>query len=234
MRNRYISEIKARLERFALLLGLASLSTLLACQKSDLEGPEVGAQLPNLLHEARLRNAPVGAEAPRAGWVVYAFSPQSSSCVENSARVESLADSLTSDWAFLAVATEEEGLAPFLDRLRVTVPVVTQTPQEILAAYQLTGSPRTYILDRDWKLLAVLDGAYRGEVADRLASLLNVPIERSATGTSPPQDGSPPRQRFPPGVCLDNDQDPYSPGAKADVLGQLFQCASGGVWIPAA
>lgn len=221
---------RALVERISLsCLGLFwVLGVLGACRESDAKGPEIGSRLPSLVSEARLRNAPVGAPAPGNGWLVYFFSPGSSASKDNSARVEALARSLPAGWAFLAVATEEEGLAAFLDRLRVTVPVATQIPRESLAAYQVTAVPRTYVLDRDWKLVEVLDGAYDGEAVDRLQALLKVPVP------SPAQETAAPSPQFPPGVCLDGDQAPYSRGAKADVFGQVFQCGAGGLWIPAA
>lgn len=33
----------------------------------------MGSRLPSVLQEARMRNAPVGVDAPRGGWVVYAL-----------------------------------------------------------------------------------------------------------------------------------------------------------------
>ena len=176
-----------------------------------------------------MRNAPVGVQAPRTGWVVYVFSPQSPVSEENSGRAQAVAESLPSDWAFLAVAMEE-GLPAFLERVKMTAPVISQVPSETLAAYRVTTIPRTYILDRNWKLLEVLDGAFQGEVADRLASRLKVKITRSSdSGPTAQQD-----QNRPGSMCLDNEQRPYSRGSKADVLGLTFRCGPGGIWAPAA
>lgn len=209
-------------------LGFAcALGVLGACRENDAEGPRIGSRLPSLLAEARMHNAPVGAPAPREGWVVYFFSPKSPASEENSARVEALARSLPAGWGFLAVSTKDEGSVSFLDRLRVTVPVVTLVPPETLAAYQVATVPRTYLLDPGWKLHEVLDGVYRGEVADRLETRLGVTLVPSPAGTT----GATPS---PPGVCLDREQDPYSRGARADVFGEAFQCGSGSLWIPAS
>lgn len=202
-----------------------------ACQTSDSPGLEIGTQLPSLLREARLQNAPVDAEPPRKGWVIYFFSPRSSAAEENSARVEALADSLSPDWVLLAVPVEEEALSAFLDRLQVTVPILTQIPRTALGPFQVTADPRTYILDMEWKLVAVLDGVYRDEIAEQLVRHLNV-SKANLAGAKASAGTSPSNHQSRPGDCLDSNQDPYSPDAKAEVLGQLFRCASGGLWIP--
>lgn len=193
--------------------------------------PEVGSQLPNLLQGVRMRNAPVGAAAPGKGWVVYAFSPRSAASEADVGTVESLARSLPPDWGWLAMAVEDEGLPEFLERLHVTVPVLTQIPPETLAAYQVTPAPRTYVLDEEWKLLEAVEGPLKGEAAEKLADRFKVTVTPAAVPGSPdPAEKS--LQDLPPNLCLDKRQRPYSRGAQADVLGLQFRCGPGGLWIP--
>lgn len=197
--------------------------------------PQIGSPLPSLLAEARMRNAPVEVAPPQMGWVIYAFSPASTSSEKNIRSVEKLARALPPDWMLLAVATEPHGVQELIDRLHVTFPVLTQVAERALAGYHITGTPRTYVLDKDWKLLETLDGPYEGEVARKLAARFKVALSAVAAG---PDAGQGPSQGAGPAggahnLCLDRQQNVYSRGAKADVVGWKFQCGPGGVWVPA-
>lgn len=220
--------MKARISlAFLLALGLA-----LADRGAGGSGirPDPGTPLPNLLALAHLRNAPVGEPPPKEGWLVYVFSPRSPKSEKSQARVEELARSLPDSWVLLAVATESQELPAFLERLHVTVPVLTQIPAKALSPYRIVSTPRTYVLDKDWTLLEVLDGSLEGRVARKLA-------ERFPSSGSP----APARAQAPPGgkplpsnLCRDRQQYPYSRGANAEALGVKLRCGEGGYWVPGA
>lgn len=198
--------------------------------------PKIGARMPDLIQESRMRNAPVDVKAPRGGWVIYVFSPHSSSCGKNVGTVEQLARSLPPDWILLSVSMEAQGVPDFVARHGVTVPVLTQVPEKTLGQYRITGTPRTYILDKDWKLVEILEGAFQGKVARKLETRFKVKLPPPA-GAAPVQDRPDPAPQGsaagPAGLCLDRQQGKYSRGAKADVLGLTFRCGAGGVWVPA-
>src|ERR1700681_4652290 len=194
---------------------------------SAAERPEIGSPLPSLLVEARMRNAPVEAVPPQGGWIVYAFSPASPLSEKNCRSVEKLARSLPPDWLLLALATESQGAQDFVERLHVTVPVLTQVAEKALESYRITSTPRTYVLDKDWKLLEILDGPYEGEVARKLAARFKVALP-AAAALAEAGRGQPPGAR---NLCLDRQQNTYSRGARAEVLGLKFQCGPGGVWV---
>jgi hypothetical protein len=194
-------------------------------------GLEIGTRLPSVLAGARMRNAPVGEPAPQGGWIVYAFSPLSPESERNQGRVEELARTLPRDWALLAMATDAQGVPAFCERLHVTVPVLTQVPAADLAAYRITGTPRTYVLDRDWKLLEVLDGPFEGEVAETLAARFPA---GPGSGKAPDLAAGPPGGKpLPRGLCRDRHQGLYSRGSRADALGVQLQCGAEGLWVPA-
>jgi len=183
-----------------------------------------------------MRNAPVEVAPPQGGWVVYAFSPASPASEKNCRSVEKLARALPPDWLLLAVATEPHGVQDFVERLHVTVPVLTQVAEKALEGYWITSTPRTYVLDKNWKLLEILDGPYEGEVAKKLAARFKVALPAAATGADAGR-GQPPHAGPANGarnLCLDRQQYVYSRGAKAEVLGWKFQCGPGGVWVPVA
>ena len=187
----------------------------------------VGSRLPSVLSQARMRNAPVGEPPAQSGWIVYAFSPLSPKSEANQKRVEELARSLPPGWVLLALSTETEGVSAFAERLRVRVPVLTQVPAATLKPYKVTNTPRTYILDKDWKLLEVLDGPFEGKVAKTLAARFKPSIPRA-------QADRPAGGPDSPNLCRDSQQAPYSPGSKADALGVKLRCGTGGVWMPAS
>ncbi len=196
----------------------------------DTGKPSAGARLPGVLAGARMRNAPVGEPPAKEGWVIYAFSPLSPKSEANQKRVEELARSLPRGWALLAVSTETEGVPAFVERLRVTVPVLTQVPAATLKAYKISSTPgatpRTYILDKDWNLLEVLDGPFEGKVAKKLAARFKPSNPGSEVNRLPGGPDS-------PSLCRDHQQSPYSRGSKADALGVKLRCGPEGVWMPA-
>jgi hypothetical protein len=198
------------------------------CDKPESSGlPRVGSRLPNLLRETPVRNAPIGQPAPANGYVVYVFSPESCpTCEENNPQVQALAAALPAEWALLSVAVDETGLTPYMDRISVTVPVLAPVSPKNQAEYKMTAGPRTYLLDSDWRLLEVLDGAYEGEVAKALSARLGIELPSPRQGSGAVQ----PRQQLPAGACLDNRQRLFSRGAKADALGLRFECGAGGAW----
>lgn len=217
---------KALRGRGLLLLALLSFGTACRDGISDTRSPEIGTRLPSVLAEARLRNAPVDEPPAESGWIVYAFSPLSPKSEASHKRVEELARSLPGGWVLLALSTETEGVSAFVERLRVTVPVLTQVPAATLKAYKITGTPRTYVLDKDWKLLEILDGPFEGKVAKKLAA-------RFKPSNPRPQASRPAGGPNSPGLCRDQQQHPYSRGSKAEALGVKLRCGPEGVWGPA-
>ena len=204
---------------------VAGLFVLAACRSSP-AGLEKGTQLPSVLDGAVMRNAPVEAAPPAQGWVVYVFSPEAPESARNSDAVERLSRSLPPDWVFLSVATESKNLSEFMRRVRPTVPVLSQVPDGALTAYRVTRTPRTYVLDSDWKLLEVIDGVYQGEAAKQVAARFK------GSGEPLPAAGPVTKDDEPVRLCRDPHQGAYSRGAKARVLGRSYRCGEKGVWVP--
>ena len=229
------------------LLSLVSLEFFAGCRGPatggrEAGGPEIGSRLPSLLHAMQMRNAPVDVAPPKGGWVIYVFSPGSAESARNNGRVEALAGALPADWILLSVPTGTREVPAFLERVHVTVPVLTRVPEATLAAYRVTRTPRTYILDPDWQLLEVMDGQLEGAVAEKLAARFNVALPLSGQASRGPElaqgapdEGSGSRSRSRSrNLCRDVHQNPYSRGARANGLGLKLQCGAGGVWLPAA
>jgi hypothetical protein len=221
--------VSVRPNRKVVLL-LATSVLLAAGVQAGPRNPKVGTRLPSVLQEARMRNAPVGVAAPKGGWVVYVFAPGSAVADRNQAKVEALAGSLPADWILLSVATSAKEVPAFLEGQAVTIPVLTQVPEKVLAAYGgAGGGPRVYILDKDWKLLELLEGPLEGKVAKRLADRFKVTwkpgAERRAVASAAGEG-----EKRPPSMCRDAKQQEYSPGAKADALGLVLRCGMGGMW----
>ncbi len=222
---------KAGNSRVILLLALLCLSSSYRSGSSDTRNPKVGARLPSVLTQARMRNAPVDEPPAKEGWIVYAFSPLSPKSEANQKRVEELARSLPRGWVLLALSTDTEGVAAFVERLQVTMPVLTQVPKPTLSAYKVSSTLRTYVLDKEWKLLEVLDGPFEGKVAKKLAARFKASQSGKPTETS--QSSPPGGKPLPHNLCRDGNQAPYSRGSRVVALGTKLQCGMEGVWVPA-
>jgi hypothetical protein len=229
-----ISARNAALWASAAVLSLMSWAS--GCRGTDRDAVDrslVGSEVPNLLQSGRLRNAPVDSPAPPAGWVLYAFSPGSPACAQNAPNVARLAASLQPGWALLAVAVESRGLPRFLERFHVTLPVLMDVPLAELAKLRVTATPRTYILDPQWKVLEVLDGPFEGSVASRLVQRLHPrpgPRLQAGAAAAPAPQNDPDLSVTSTKLCLDAQQRPYSPGAVATALGTKLECKPGGTW----
>lgn len=222
--------MKARASRpVSILLLILALSLVHRGADSRGISPGKGTRLPNLLTVALMRNAPVGAPPAKDGWVLYVFSPLSPKSEKNQARVEELSRSLPGSWVLLAVAAEPQGVPAFMERHHVTVPVLTQIPPKTLSSYQIVSTPRIYILDKDWKVLEVLDGPLEGRVAKRLAERFP-PSGKPVPALAPAPSGGEP---LPSSLCRDRQQGLYSRGARAEVLGVKLRCGEEGFWVPA-
>lgn len=219
------------------LLGLSGaanvyLASALSRSRAQPGELKVGSKMPDLLvGPVRFRNAPVDSAIPSAGWVVYFFSPRCEWCRKNSASLETLNRSLPAGWRLIAVSLDENGLDKFIDDFRVTVPVVSRVRPESVETYRVLGTPRTYLLNRDWALLEVLGGAYTGAVAERLRERFNVSLDLSNAPTDSPAALAPASAAAGSSrLCLDEKQNTYSTGARAEILGEAYRCATGGEW----
>lgn len=215
-----------RLGQNILLLALLFLVPAWRPGLGDTGKPAVGTRLPSVLTQARMRNAPVDEPPAKEGWIVYAFSPLSPKSEANQKHVEELARSLPAGWVLLAMSKETEGVSAFVERLSVRVPVLAQVPAATLKAYKVTATPRTYVLDKDWKLLEILDGPFEGKVAQKLTA-------RFKPSNPRPQANRPAGGPDSPNLCRDHQQLPYSSGSKAGALGVKLRCGPEGVWVPA-
>lgn len=161
--------------------------------------------------------------------MIYVFAPGTAVPERNQEKVEALARALPADWVLLSVATDAKAVPAFMERLRVTVPVLTQVPEKVLAAYGRRGAIRTYILDRDWKLLESLEGPFEGKVAKRLADRFQVTWKPSPERAAAAPVAGVGEERPRP-MCRDAGQQEYSRGAKANALGLEIRCGLGGLW----
>lgn len=225
--SRRLTRRPGALFALALLCGSAMNA---GCGTDSSGSMRAGRQLPPLLPAGQLLNAPIEVPEPTEGWVLYLFSPRDCpQCEENSSRVEALARALPHGWQFLGIAIEEEGLADFVDRLHVTVPVAAQIDQAALSAYTVDATPTTYVLDQGWRLLEVLGGPFEPEAAQTLEKRFRIHL--ALDGAPSTSDPNPDLRGK--GLCFDHQQHAYSPGAKAAAWGLPIRCGAGGVWLPA-
>jgi hypothetical protein len=219
--------------RMGLLVVFCGFVFLPGCRSGEVgSGLAPGTRLPDLLAVSELLNVPVEAPAPAKGWLLYAFSPASPASEANSDQVEGLAAVLPRGWSLLSVSVDDPGLEPFLERLGVTVPVLRRVPAGDLARYEPAPLPRTYVLDREWRLLEIVDGPYEREALAKLSRRLGSPLalprvastERASAAVPPAPAGA--------SLCRDRQRLPYSPGATVEVFGRQFRCGVGGGWLP--
>jgi len=90
------------------------------------------------------------------------------------------------DFALLAVSMDRQGeemARPFVDRLKLTFPVLLDRTSEVGNRYGVRGLPTTYLIDSDGRIIGAVIGArewYRTEAKALIAGLLRQITPRAA------------------------------------------------------
>ena len=110
--------------------------------------------------------------------VVYSFRPGCLWCSRNHESVRALYEQSNSSYRFVGLALETDGLEEFLTQHPLPFDVYTNLDDATVEAYQLAGTPRTVVIERDGTVTANWFGAYYGSVADEIESKLDVSLPR--------------------------------------------------------
>lgn len=141
--------------------------------------PFVGTRLPGFdLSTADGTRTRIEFAAQPMATVVYSFRPGCLWCERNHEAVLALHAQSKGAYRFIGLALDTDGLEDFLSRHPLPFDVYTELDDATIEAYQLAGTPRTLVIERDGTVTANWFGAYYGSVADEIKSRLDVELPK--------------------------------------------------------
>ena len=97
------------------------------------------------------------------------------------------------DFALLAVSQDEDGkrvVAPFVERMRLTFPVLLDPERQVGDRYGVTGYPETFVIDRNGYVVEHVVGPRDWAAPDEIAALEAL-IAAGDRGGAPPAPRAP-------------------------------------------
>jgi peroxiredoxin len=92
--------------------------------------------------------------------VFYVLSPSCIWCRRNQANIDKLAETKANDFRFIGLSLDESGLKEYLGEYHLKFPVYAGLTKETVESLGLGGTPQTFVVSSEGKILKVWSGAY--------------------------------------------------------------------------
>jgi peroxiredoxin len=92
--------------------------------------------------------------------VFYVLSPSCIWCRRNQANIDKLAETKANDFRFIGLSLDESGLKEYLGEYHLKFPVYAGLTKETVESLGLGGTPQTFVVSSEGKVLKVWSGAY--------------------------------------------------------------------------
>jgi hypothetical protein len=122
--------------------------------------------------------------------VLYFFAPTCTWCARNMGNLKMLVDQENGKYRFIGLSLSEEGLAEYVSKNELKLPVYFGLSTEARKAYKLTGTPQTIVISPEGKVLQNWMGAYVGEQQSQVEAFFHVSLPGLRPAPPPqPTDG---------------------------------------------
>ncbi|HET8925251.1 MAG TPA: TlpA disulfide reductase family protein [Candidatus Acidoferrum sp.] len=108
--------------------------------------------------------------------LLYIFTPSCSWCARNLDNFKALVDKESGQYRFISLSLSEEGLAEYVARNNLSVPVYCGLSPETLATYKLGNTPQTIVVSPKGKVLQDWVGAYVGEQKSQIEAFFHITL----------------------------------------------------------
>ncbi len=108
--------------------------------------------------------------------VLYVLTPACSWCARNMDNFKALVDQENSQYRFIAVSLSRHGLAEYVAKNDLNLPVYTDLSAETQKAYKLGGTPQTIVVSPEGRLLQNWGGAYVGDQKAQVEAFFNIKL----------------------------------------------------------
>ena len=106
--------------------------------------------------------------------VLYVFTPSCVWCARNLDNLKALLDQKSSQYRVIGVSLSEQGLAEYLAKNELKLPVYSGLSPETLKTYKLGSTPQTIVISPEGKVLQDWVGAYVGDQKAQVEAFFHV------------------------------------------------------------
>ena len=108
--------------------------------------------------------------------VLYVFTPSCSWCARNMDNLKTLIDKESGRYRFIALSLTDQGLAQYVSKNSLRLPVYSGLSPDTLKAYKLGSTPQTIVISREGKVLQDWAGAYVGDQKAQVEAFFHVSL----------------------------------------------------------
>jgi hypothetical protein len=106
--------------------------------------------------------------------VLYVFTPPCPWCARNLDNFKTIVDKESGQYRFIALALSEEGLAQYVAKNELKLPVYSGLSTEARGTYNLGGTPQTIVVSPEGRVLQDWMGAYVGDQKSQVEAFFHV------------------------------------------------------------
>jgi len=138
---------------------------------------EIGASVPDI--EAR---TPDGKEitysfaTAKRPTVLYIFSPSCGWCKKNQDNLKVLYETKSSDFQFVGISTSNTNVQEYIEGQNWKFPVFTQPSVAVASAYKIGGTPQTFVVSEDGKVMKNWKGAYSARIQKEVEDFFHISL----------------------------------------------------------
>jgi peroxiredoxin len=115
--------------------------------------------------------------------VLYIFTPPCSWCARNMDNLKTLVDRTSGEYRFVGLSRSEEGLAQYVAKNDLKLPVYSGLSKETQEAYKLGGTPQTIVISVEGRVLQNWMGAYVGDEKSQVEAFFHVTLPGIRSGS---------------------------------------------------
>jgi len=108
--------------------------------------------------------------------VLYIFTPPCTWCTRNMENFKTLLNAESTRYRFVGVSLAEQGLAEYVMKNELKVPVYSGLSPETLTTYKLGGTPQTIVISPEGRVLQDWVGAYVGNQKSEVEAFFHVSL----------------------------------------------------------
>jgi len=108
--------------------------------------------------------------------VLYILTPKCPWCARNMDNFKTLVDKKSAQYRFIGLSLSEVGLAPYVAKNELNLPVYSGLSAETLKTYKLGSTPQTIVISPEGKVLQDWVGAYVGDQKFQVEAFFHVTL----------------------------------------------------------
>ncbi len=108
--------------------------------------------------------------------VLYIFTPPCVWCARNIDNFNTLANEESAQYRFIGVSLSEQGLAEYVTKNALKLPVYSSVSPEALKTYKLGSTPQTIVISPEGKVLQNWIGVYVGDQKSQVEAFFHVSL----------------------------------------------------------